>query len=147
MGAPYYDGEQTRIDQSKCISCGKCVKKCPMGAISDEENPPKPMAPHEPTKLAADAVIIGAGSSGMIAACRIAEETGKKVIVLEKAKRTGCGAIHVAGPLQFFDTKWALDTGAKPVVEEKIAQTLEMNGEHLDHKLVDKTLRAMPRFF
>lgn len=68
VGAPYYDGEQTRIDQSKCISCGKCVKKCPMGAIYDEENPPKPMALHEPTKLEADAVIIGAGGSGMIAA-------------------------------------------------------------------------------
>ena len=35
VGAPYYDGEQTRIDQDKCISCGKCVKKCPMGAIYD----------------------------------------------------------------------------------------------------------------
>lgn len=120
VGAPYYDGEQTRIDQEKCISCGKCVKKCPMGAIYDSENPPKPMEPHEPKKLEADAVIIGAGGSGMIAACRIAE-TGKKVVVLEKAKRTGCGAIHVAGPLQFFDTKWALDAGAEPVVEEKIA--------------------------
>lgn len=146
VGAPYYDGEQTRIDQNKCISCGKCVKACPMGAIYDEENPPKPMAPHDTTKYDCDAVVIGAGGSGMIAACRIAE-TGKKVIVLEKAKRTGCGAIHVAGPLQFFDTKWALDAGAKPVVEEKIDQTLEMNGAHLNHKLVEKTLRAMPRFF
>lgn len=146
VGAPYYDGEQTRIDQSKCISCGKCVKKCPMGAIYDSENPPKPMEPHAPKRLEADAVIIGAGGSGMIAACRIAE-TGKKVVVLEKAKRTGCGAIHVAGPLQFFDTKWALDAGAEPVVEEKIAQTLEQNGDHLDHELVRKTLRAMPKFF
>ena len=146
VGAPYYDGEQTRIDQEKCISCGKCVKKCPMGAIYDSENPPKPMEPHEPKKLEADAVIIGAGGSGMIAACRIAE-TGKKVVVLEKAKRTGCGAIHVAGPLQFFDTKWALDAGAEPVVEEKIAQTLEQNGDHLDHELVKKTLHAMPKFF
>ena len=146
VGAPYYDGEQTRIDQEKCISCGKCVKKCPMGAIYDAENPPKPIASHAPTSLETDAVIIGAGGSGMIAACRLAE-AGKKVIVLEKAKRTGCGAIHVAGPLQFFDTKWALDAGAKPVVEEKIAQTIALNGDTLNHKLVDKTLRAMPRFF
>ncbi len=146
VGAPYYDGEQTRIDLEKCISCGKCVKKCPMGAIYDSENPPKPMEPHAPKKLEADAVIIGAGGSGMIAACRIAE-AGKKVVVLEKAKRTGCGAIHVAGPLQFFDTKWALDAGAKPVVEEKIAQTLEQNGDHLDHELVRNTLHTMPKFF
>lgn len=147
VGAPYYDGEQTRIDRDKCISCGKCIVKCPMGAIYDEENPPKPAQPHEPVKRDCDALIIGAGGSGMIAACRIAEETGKKVIVLEKAKRTGCGAVHVAGPLQFFDTKWALDAGAKPVVDEKIAQTIELSGEYLDHALVDKALRAMPRFF
>lgn len=146
VGAPYYDGEQTRIDQEKCISCGKCVKKCPMGAIYDSENPPKPMAAHDTTKYDCDALVIGAGGSGMIAACRIAEQ-GKKVIVLEKAKRTGCGAIHVAGPLQFFDTKWALDAGAESVVDEKIAQTIELNGDTLNHKLVDKTLRAMPRFF
>lgn len=146
VGAPYYDGIQTRIDQEKCICCGNCIKKCPMGAIYDEENPPKPMEPHETTKYECDAVIIGAGGSGMIAACRIAE-AGKKVIVLEKAKRTGCGAIHVAGPLQFFDTKWALENGAEPVVDDKIAQTIELNGDKLDHKLVDKTLRAMPKFF
>lgn len=146
VDAPYYDGVQTRIDQSKCISCGKCVKKCPMGAIYDEENPPMPIAPHDTTKYSVDAVIIGAGGSGMIAACRIAE-AGKKVIVLEKAKRTGCGAIHVAGPLQFFDTKWALEHGAEPVVDEKIAQTIENCGDTLNRKLVDNTLRAMPKFF
>ncbi len=145
VGAPYYDGEQTRIDQEKCISCGKCVKKCPMGAIYDSENPPKPMEPHGLTRYDCDAVIIGAGGSGMIAACRIAE-TGKKVIVLEKAKRTGAGAIHVAGPLQFFDTKWALEAGAEPVVEQKILDTIAIS-DKFNPKLVENTLRAMPRFF
>lgn len=146
VDAPYYDGEQTQIDQEKCISCGKCMKKCPMGAIYDAENPPTPMAPHDPRQYACDAVIIGAGGSGMIAACRLAE-AGRKVIVLEKARRTGCGAIHVAGPLQFFDTKLALESGAESVVEHKIAQTLEQNGDTLDPKLVEKALRTMPKFF
>ena len=145
VGAPYYDGIQTRIDQEKCISCGKCMKKCPMGAIYDEENPPKPIEPHDTTKYDCDALIIGAGGSGMIAACRIAE-AGKKVIVLEKAKRTGCGAIHVAGPLQFFDTKWALEAGAEPVVDKKVQETIAIS-DKFNPKLVEKTLKAMPRFF
>ncbi len=29
--------EAPAVDQSKCIECGKCVRFCPMGALSLEE--------------------------------------------------------------------------------------------------------------
>jgi len=29
--------EAPAVDQSKCIECGKCVRYCPMGALSLEE--------------------------------------------------------------------------------------------------------------
>ena len=146
VGAPYSDGLQTQIDQEKCISCGICMKKCPMGAIYDEENPPKPMPPHEKLHYDADAVIVGAGASGMVAAVRLAEQ-GKRVIVLEKAKNTGAAGLHVAGPMQIIDTKWALDAGEKPKVPDKIREILEYSAGHHDPELIEKTVYALPRLF
>ena len=146
VGAPYSDGLQTQIDQEKCISCGICMKKCPMGAIYDEENPPKPMPPHEKLHYDADAVIVGAGASGMVAAVRLAEQ-GKRVIVLEKAKNTGAAGLHVAGPMQIIDTKWALDAGEKPKAPDKIREILEYSAGRHDPELIEKTVYALPRLF
>jgi fumarate reductase flavoprotein subunit len=146
VGAPYSDGLQTQIDQEKCISCGKCVSVCPMGAIEDAENPPEKMAAHEKISYHCDAVIVGAGASGMTAAVRLAEE-GKKVIVLEKEKRTGSGAMHVAGPMQIIDTKWALDAKEKPKAQERIQEVINYSNGRLDEELIKNTVPALPRFF
>ncbi len=146
VNAPYSDGLQTQIDQSKCIGCGKCLAVCPMGAIIDEENPPKPVEAHEKLTYSCDAVIIGAGASGMTAAVRLAEK-GKKVIVLEKEKRTGSGAMHVAGPMQIIDTKWAFDANEKPKAEEKIREIISYSNGLLDEALIKNTVSALPRFF
>jgi len=43
-----------------------------------------------------DLVVLGAGGAGLVAAVRASECSGKKVIVLEKAKKTG-GATYFAG--------------------------------------------------
>ncbi len=146
VGAPYSDGLQTQIDQSKCISCGKCLAVCPLGAIIDEENPPKKMEAHDKISYHCDAVIVGAGASGMTAAVRLAEK-GKKVIVLEKEKRTGSGAMHVAGPMQIIDTKWALDAKEKPKAEERIQDVIAYSEGRLDEELIKNTVPALPRFF
>lgn len=146
VGAPYFDGIQTQINNGKCISCGICVEKCPLGAIYDEENPPRPAEPHEKKTCHADAVIVGAGASGMVAAVRLAEK-GKKVLVLEKAKRSGAAALHVAGPMQIIDTQWAKEAGEKPKAPERIRQILEYGQGHFDPELVEKTVYALPRLF
>lgn len=146
VDAPYFDGEQVQIDRDKCISCGKCVKVCPMGAIYDTEQPPAPVQPHPRRHYRCDAVIIGAGGSGMTAAVRLAER-GKEVIVLEKARRTGSGALHVAGPMQIIDTKWALEAGEPPKADRKVREIISYGQGLLDPVLVDRTVRALPRFF
>lgn len=147
VDAPYYDGEQVQIDQSKCVGCGKCLKACPMGAIYDEDNPPQAPVLHETTRLDCDALILGAGGAGMVAAVRIAEATGKKVIVLEKAKRTGSGALHVAGGLRLFDTQWEKDAGAEEMCEEYVKVALNTSHYEFDKQLVENSFRALPRFF
>jgi len=46
--------------------------------------------------MGSDLVVLGAGGAGLVAAVRASECSGKKVIVLEKAKKTG-GATYFAG--------------------------------------------------
>jgi succinate dehydrogenase/fumarate reductase flavoprotein subunit len=58
-----------------------------------------------------DLVILGAGGSGLFAAVKAYDLTGRKVIVLEKAKKPG-GATYFAGGLGTVkDSKWQKDAG------------------------------------
>jgi hypothetical protein len=45
-----------------------------------------------------DLVVLGAGGSGLVAAVKAAEDSGKKVIVLEKAKKPGGSSWFAGGP-------------------------------------------------
>ncbi len=94
-GAIDYVGTRYQVDADKCIDCGHCAQVCNVGAaVSDV---PEPVArPHPPLELEADIVVLGGGGSGMVAAVRAAECSGKKVIVLEKAKKYG-GSAWFAG--------------------------------------------------
>jgi fumarate reductase flavoprotein subunit len=82
-----YKGTQYQIDPEKCIECGKCVEVCNVSAIDTGEVPQ--VTPHDPIELETDVVIIGAGAGGSVAAVKLAQLTGKRIIVLEKAKRYG----------------------------------------------------------
>ena len=81
-------GNTYQIDPEKCVECGKCARVCPTGriALAGEKRVP---ALHAPTEYTADAVVLGAGGAGLVAAVRYAELTGKRVIVLEKAQKVG----------------------------------------------------------
>jgi len=88
-GAIYFDGEKMAINTDKCIRCGTCMKVCEVSAVADYSAPPPEIKPHDIIHRSCDALILGGGASGLVAAARIAAVTGKKVIVLEKAKRAG----------------------------------------------------------
>ena len=61
-----------------------------------------------------DLVVLGAGGSGLVAAVKAADVSGKKVIVLEKAKKPGGSTIfaHGMGEVgEIKDSKWQKEAG------------------------------------
>ena len=66
------------------MECGTCIEVCNISDI--DTGKPETVSPHDPVHLEADAVILGAGAAGTIVAVKLAELTGKKIIVLENPK-------------------------------------------------------------
>jgi fumarate reductase flavoprotein subunit len=105
------------IDQKKCIHCGTCYRECPVSAITETKiGAPYSFIEKKSTAtkvMDCDLVVLGAGGSGLFAAVKAFDLTGKKVIVLEKAKKPG-GATYFAGGLGTVkDSTWAKEAGWK----------------------------------
>ncbi len=81
-------GTEYAIDPDKCIDCGACAKVCPAGIITNPAKEEKPVS-HAPEEMTCDAVVLGAGGSGLVAAVRYKQLTGKNVVVMEKTKKVG----------------------------------------------------------
>jgi fumarate reductase flavoprotein subunit len=125
--AIHWGDAQNEIDQSKCIHCGTCYDNCPTAIISATE--PNSKLP-EPKKLQSkimdcDLVVLGSGASGMIAAVKAADISGKKVIVLEKGKRTGGNSMFATG-FGTKDSQWHKEAG------EKIGNPPDISGQFFD---------------
>jgi len=72
-----------------------------------------------------DLVVLGAGGVGMPTAVKAAEDSGKKVIILEKAKKLGGGAMFMhAFPIR--DSKWQKDAG------ETVSNPPDLSGQFFD---------------
>jgi fumarate reductase flavoprotein subunit len=107
---------KNEIDQKKCIHCGTCYRECPVSAVSATEIGATYYEEKKNTAtkvMDCDLVVLGAGGSGLFAAVKAYDLTGKKVIILEKAKKPG-GATYFAGGLGTVkDTTWAKEAGWK----------------------------------
>ena len=88
MHAIRFVGNEYAIDPEKCVSCGRCARVCPTNRIYNPEVKDVPVL-HPRREITCDAVVLGAGGSGLVGAVRYAQLTGRKVVVLEKAKQIG----------------------------------------------------------
>lgn len=117
-----FKGLEYRIDPGKCTSCGTCAELCPQQIIVDKEAVPVIPVP-ERTEYECDVLVFGAGGSGLLAALRTAELTGKRVIVMEKAKRPG-GSTVLAHNFMVYGSelqkKAGFDDTVTPVLERNI---------------------------
>ena len=107
---------------------------CPSGIIYDPMNVSEP-EPHAPQELECDLVVLGGGGSGLVAAVRAAQESGCRVIVLEKAKKPGGNTTLGHGFLMRY-TKWHEKAGLPDVREEYLNKLYEDTGRVMDYQLL-----------
>jgi fumarate reductase flavoprotein subunit len=149
VNAIYYDGDKLAIDTEKCIQCGKCEAVCEIGAIVDANVPPPVIKPHDTIYRECDFLVIGGGSSGLVAAAIAADLSGKgkKILVLEKAKRPGGSGFYPSIGIRLFGTKWQRDAGAPDQMDDYIRSAMDVTRWELNPELVANSFRAVPAFF
>ena len=141
-----FKGSQYWIDPEKCISCGTCAPLCPQSIIIDEDAPLQEPVPHEKVNLECDLCVLGAGGSGLVSAIRFAKNTGKKVIVLEKAKKCG-GSTTFAHNWFTGYNRWHEEAGVPDQTEKLLQYCIREAQGCLPDSLVEKVLKNTGRFF
>jgi len=93
-----------------------------------------------------DLVVLGGGGSGLVAAVRAAQLTGKKVIVLEKDSTAGGGA-QGARTIRTFGSKWQAKRNIPDTTAEYAHEMMNWMYWWLDEKVVNNCLRGTGQFF
>jgi succinate dehydrogenase/fumarate reductase flavoprotein subunit len=143
-----FDGDKFAIDNKKCIRCGNCEKVCEIGAVTNANASAIVIKPHNVLTRDCDLVVIGAGTSGLIAAGIAADLAGKgkKIILLDKAKRPG-GSSFYANGFRLWSTKWQLDAGVPDQMDDYVRSAMNTTRWQLNPQLVYNAFRAVPAFF
>jgi fumarate reductase flavoprotein subunit len=97
-------------------------------------------------KKSCDLVVLGGGGSGLVAAVRAAQLTGKKVIVLEKDSTAGGGA-QGARTIRTFGSKWQAKRNIPDTTAEYAHEKMNWMYWWLDENLVNNCLRGTGQFF
>lgn len=97
-------------------------------------------------KKRCDIAVLGGGGSGLTAAVRAAQISGKKVIVLEKSGHTGGGMI-MASTMRTFRSKWQIARGLPDVTEAFLRKVMDATYWRLDSDLVRNAVLATGQFF
>jgi hypothetical protein len=92
-----------------------------------------------------DLVVLGGGGSGMVAAVRAAQLSGKKVIVLEKDSATGGGARNATG-VAYWGSKWQAKHNEKDTLAEYAREKMDDVYWRLEEKLIYNLLRGTGQF-
>ncbi len=93
-----------------------------------------------------DVVVLGGGGSGLTAAVRAAQLSGGKVIVVEKAPRTGGGMI-MASTMRTFRSRWQAERGLPDVTDQYLRKVMDATYWRLDPALAANAVLATGQFF
>ncbi len=96
--------------------------------------------------MACDIVVIGGGGSGLVAGCRAAD-LGKKVIVLEKDKKTLGGGMNMASTMRTFGSKWQKERNLPDTTMLYLRNRMDETFWRIDRKLAANVIRGTGRFF
>ncbi len=143
MQAINYAGLKYEIDQDKCVECGLCEKLCHTASIKDIDADVI-IEKHEPFDMECDLVVCGSGT-GMIAAVRAAQ-TGKKVIVLEKSKKTGGNTdyAHMFFPVY---TELHKRDNFEDVRVDAVEEFWNRSGKKIEKELIETAVYTSGEFF
>lgn len=138
-----YVGLKYEIDQDQCIECGLCAKVCHISNITDVDHPEAPV-PHDPVELECDVLVCG-GGTGLVAAVRAAQ-AGKKVIVLEAAKKLGGNTDYAHG---YFPVHCVLHRrhGLPDCSEEAVEFYYSLGEGKVDKELIRTAVYGCSQYF
>lgn len=93
-----------------------------------------------------DILVVGGGGSGLVAAVRAAELSGKKVMVLEKGKKAGGGMLF-ASTMRTFRSKWQEERGIPDQSNDFMRKMMDLTMWKLDPKTVRNAIFGTGEFF
>ncbi len=92
-----------------------------------------------------DILVLGGGGSGLVAAVRAAE-LGKRVIVLEKAKKLGGGMLF-ASTMRTFGSRWQKERGIEDRTAQYMRQAMDATYWRLDPETARNAIEGTGWFF
>lgn len=143
MDAIHFKNAKYWIDETKCVSCGKCAKVCHNGCISLPGQKKQIEVPAQ-REYDCDVCVVGAGAAGMVAAAKAAD-LGKKVVVLEKNHEIGGSAWYATGFVCHY-SKMHEAAGIPDTREEKYQHFVELLGDQIDTDLLARMFEANREF-